>query len=58
MKNSKNKSCKLGNYYTKNCGLNAKFENCIFKDNPNVYPIKAGVADDVDVAVGQHPNYD
>ena len=27
----------LGNLYTKNCGLNAKFENCIFKDNPSTY---------------------
>ena len=36
-KNSKNKSSKLGNYYTKNCGLNAKFKNFIFKDNPTVH---------------------
>ena len=35
-KTQKIKVLKLGNYYTKNCGLNAKFENFIFKDNPNV----------------------
>ena len=33
------KSCKLGNLSTKNCGLNAKFENCKVKDNPNVHII-------------------
>ena len=31
------KSCKLGNYYTKYCGLNVEFKNCIFKDNPSEY---------------------
>ena len=38
-KNSKNKSFKLGNLSTKNCGLNPKFENCIFKDNHNVHHV-------------------
>ena len=35
-KNSTNKSSKLGDLSTKICGLSAKFENCIFKNNPNV----------------------
>ena len=37
----KKKGWFLGNLSTKNCGLNAKFENCIFKDNPSdltMYP--------------------
>ena len=34
--NPKNKSWFLGNLCTKNCGLNAKFEN-IFKDNPTAH---------------------
>ena len=42
-KNSKNKSCKLGDKSTKNCGLNPKFENCIFKDNPNEQPLHVHV---------------
>ena len=35
--NSKNKSWFLGNLSIKNCELNAKFENCIFKDNHTVH---------------------
>ena len=37
LKTQNNLSCKLGNFSTKNCGLNAKFEDCIFKDNPNLH---------------------
>ena len=35
--NSKNKSWFLGNLSIKNCELNAKFENCIFKDNSSAF---------------------
>ena len=35
-----NKSSKLGNFCTTNCGLNTKFENCKVKDNPSEHSSK------------------
>ena len=35
--NSEKKDFLWNNYFTKNCGLNEKFENCIFKVNPSTH---------------------